>query len=110
MACSLPRVVVLKDSWPLISHKEEGMMFRGLLGAFGLPIVLDSYPVENGMDKFTPDDATYWPVFTPEPVEGVTPVERIQVRTVFETAGTSLREAKGPQSLVRAIVHAMLGT
>jgi hypothetical protein len=60
------------------------------------------------MDKFIPDDATYWPVFTSKGVEGVPPEERIHMRTVFVTAGTSLCEAKSPQCLVRGIVHAML--
>jgi hypothetical protein len=109
MGCSLPGAVILKDSWPLKSHNEEGRMFEESLGAFGLPTVLCSYPVENGMDTFIPNDARYWPVFTPEGVEGVMPEERIHMRTVFGTAGTSLCEAKGPQCLVQAIVHAMLG-
>lgn len=27
--------VILKDSWPLETHKEEGIMFQKLSGAFG---------------------------------------------------------------------------
>ena len=66
---ALPERVVLKDSWPLELHTNEGTMFNEVSGEFGVPDVLDSYDVEDGMVDFILVDAMYWDVFLERPVE-----------------------------------------
>ena len=110
-----PPVVVLKDSWPLESHTDEGQMFHDLNGKFGLPVVLCTYDVKGTegttgrTDELIPDDSTYWNVFNFGRSEQFKPEKRRHRRVILKTEGISLLDAQGPRSLIEGIVHAMLG-
>jgi hypothetical protein len=112
--------VVVKTSWqPTARHKNEREMYCGIgalvhptedgevdlsLIPFGLPAFLKSYPVRE------PGSSSNITTLCGEGIGvGVDP-DRVLVRTVLLTIGTSLREASGPRELARAVVHAMIGS
>jgi hypothetical protein len=112
--------VVVKTSWqPTARHKNEHDMYCAI-GAlvhptedgevdlssipFGLPAFLTSYPVRE------PGSAANVTTLCGEDLGVATDPDRILVRTVLLTVGTSLREASGPRELARAVVHAMIGS
>lgn len=82
---------------------------------FGLPKVICSYEVfyeEEGDHSFpVPGGAKYYDAFDDDGPETlpIVPEQRIHSRTIFETVGARLEQAKGPKHLTTAILHAMIG-
>ncbi|KAJ6551584.1 hypothetical protein B0H19DRAFT_1158202 [Mycena capillaripes] len=111
---NLPRILVMKDSWPLTSRcVNEGDMFRAAQGYFGLPDVRATFEVYYR----TPGDHTFpaspnmkmWDIFGDTDGEGHQLEQRTHMRTITTTEGSPLRGAKGPKELLEAVLHAMIG-
>ncbi|KAJ6470599.1 hypothetical protein C8R47DRAFT_988725 [Mycena vitilis] len=110
----LPRVVIMKDSWPLASRSDnEGALFRAAKGYFGLPDVRATFEVyhkKKGDHTFptleTPTEV--WDVYH-DNKEGGKPERRTHKRSIATTVGTPLRQAASPKDLLEALLHAIIG-
>jgi hypothetical protein len=105
--------LILKDSWPLSDRATEGDVFKPLANRFGLPTVVDSYPVTSP-EQEADSTASLLPSNTsPSPLWGgnvnKVPESRIHTRILIATQGRPLGYAAGPKEMTLAVLHSMLG-
>ena len=116
---SLPNrtTLIVKESWPLRIRATEHEMFQQVWGRFGIPQIHKveevQGPDETPLDlRLYPADLKYWRLFKENLASNEEPEPEQWVFNwlILQDKAHSLKSARSPRELVKAIARAMVGT